>query len=78
MRRLGRFLAAAGLAVAGGLALPGGAAQVAACSGSTGVTVVIDYGSSSTTSVNEGCGTIRAAGKSRSHAAALWAPSRPG
>lgn len=49
MRRLGRFLAAAGLAVAGGLALPGGAAQAAACSGTTGVTVVIDYGSTSST-----------------------------
>ncbi|MFC8503681.1 hypothetical protein ACFUC1_15070 [Pedococcus sp. NPDC057267] len=49
MRHLGRFLAAAGLVVAGGLALPGGAAQAAACSGTTGVTVVIDYGSSSST-----------------------------
>lgn len=49
MRRLGRFLAAAGLVVAGGLALPGGAAQAAACSGTTGVTVVIDYGSTSST-----------------------------
>ena len=49
MRHLGRFLAAAGLVVAGGLALPGGAAQAAACSGTTGVTVVIDYGSTSST-----------------------------
>ena len=32
----------------------------------------------STTSVKDACGTIRAAGKSRSQAAALCAPSRPG
>lgn len=32
----------------------------------------------STTPVKEGCGASRAAGKSRSHAAALCAPSRPG
>jgi len=30
------------------------------------------------TSANDGCGTSRAAGKRRSDAAALWAPSRPG
>ena len=49
MRLLARFVAVAGLVVAGGLTLPGGAAQAAACSGTTGVTVVIDYGSSSST-----------------------------
>jgi hypothetical protein len=49
IRTLGRLAAAAGLVVAGGLTLPGGAAEAAACSGSTGVTVVIDYGSSSST-----------------------------
>jgi hypothetical protein len=49
MRLVARFVAVAGLVVAGGLALPGGAAQAAACSGSTGVTVVVDYGSSSST-----------------------------
>lgn len=54
MRRLARLVAAAGLVLAGGLALPGGAAQAAACSGSTGVTVVIDYGSSSTTLCSPG------------------------
>lgn len=54
MRRLGRFLAAAGLAVAGGLALPSGAAQAAACSGTTGVTVVVDFGSSTTVACTAG------------------------
>lgn len=49
IRTLARLAAAAGLVVAGGLTLPGGAAQAAACSGTTGVTVVIDYGSSSDT-----------------------------
>ena len=49
MRLLARLVAVAGLVVAGGLTLPGGAAQAAACSGSSGVTVVIDYGSSSST-----------------------------
>ena len=49
MRLLARLVAVAGLVVAGGLALPGGAAQAAACTGTTGVTVVIDYGSSSST-----------------------------
>ena len=49
MRLLARLVAVAGLVVAGGLTLPGGAAQAAACSGTSGVTVVIDYGSSSTT-----------------------------
>lgn len=49
MRLLTRLVAVAGLVVAGGLALPGGAAQAAACSGTSGVTVVIDYGSSSST-----------------------------
>lgn len=53
-RHLGRLVAAAALVAAGGLALPGGAAQAAACSGTTGVTVVIDYGSSSTTSCAAG------------------------
>lgn len=50
MRRLARLVVVAGLVLAGGLVLPGGAAQAAACSGSTGVTVVIDKGSSSSTS----------------------------
>lgn len=54
MRRLARLAVAAGLVLAGGLALPGGAAQAAACSGTTGVTVVIDYGSSSTTLCSPG------------------------
>jgi hypothetical protein len=49
MRLLARLVAVAGLVVTGGLALPGGAAQAAACSGTSGVTVVIDYGSSSST-----------------------------
>lgn len=49
IRTLGRLAAAAGLVLAGGLTLPGGAADAAACSGSSGVTVVIDYGSSSST-----------------------------
>ncbi|WP_157581838.1 MULTISPECIES: hypothetical protein [unclassified Phycicoccus] len=49
MRLVARFVAVAGLVLAGGLALPGGAAQAAACSNTTGVTVVIDYGSSSST-----------------------------
>jgi hypothetical protein len=53
MRTLARLTAVAGL-VAGGLTLPGGAAQAAACSGTSGVTVVIDYGSSSTTSCAPG------------------------
>ena len=54
MRILTRLAAVAGLVVAGGLALPGGAAQAAACSGTSGVTVVIDYGSSTTTSCASG------------------------
>ena len=49
MRVLSRLVTAAGLVVAGGLALPGGAAQAAACSNTTGVTVVVDYGSTSST-----------------------------
>jgi hypothetical protein len=49
IRALARLTAAAALVVTGGLALQGGAAQAAACSGTTGVTVVIDYGSSSAT-----------------------------
>ena len=49
MRLLARLVAVTGLVVAGGLTLPGGAAQAAACSGTSGVTVVIDYGSSSST-----------------------------
>ena len=49
MRLLGRLLAVVGLVAAGGLILPGGAAQAAACSGTSGVTVVIDYGSTSRT-----------------------------
>lgn len=48
MRVLARLVAVAGL-VAGGLTLAGGTAQAAACSGTSGVTVVIDYGSSSST-----------------------------
>ncbi|TPG19474.1 hypothetical protein [Pedococcus bigeumensis] len=54
MRTVARLTAVAGLVVAGGLTLPGGAAQAAACSGTSGVTVVIDYGSSSTTSCASG------------------------
>ncbi len=50
MRLLARLVAAAGLVVAGGLTLPGGAAQASACSGTTGVTVVIDNGARTTTS----------------------------
>jgi hypothetical protein len=49
MRLVARFVAVAGLVVAGGLTLPSGTAQAAACSGTSGVTVVIDYGSSSST-----------------------------
>jgi hypothetical protein len=48
-RVLPRLLAGALLVGAGGLALPAGLAQAAACSGTAGVTVVIDYGSSSMT-----------------------------
>jgi LPXTG-motif cell wall-anchored protein len=48
MRRLAQVLAAAAL-VAGGLTLTGGAAEAAACSGTSGVTVVIDFGSSTST-----------------------------
>lgn len=50
MRQLARLVAVTGLVLTGGLALGGGAAHAAACPGSTGVTVVIDKGSSSTTS----------------------------
>ncbi|GAB3078974.1 hypothetical protein [Pedococcus soli] len=53
-RRVGRLVAAAALVAVGGLTLPGGAAQAAACSGTTGVTVVIDYGASTTTSCVSG------------------------
>jgi hypothetical protein len=49
MPRLARVLGAAVL-LAAGLVLPTGPARAAACSGTTGVTVVIDYGSTSTTS----------------------------
>lgn len=49
MRLVARLVAVATLVVAGGLALPGGAAQASACSNSTGVTVVVDYGSTSST-----------------------------
>lgn len=51
MRVLPRLLATAAATaalVAGGLTVTGGTAQAAACSGSTGVTVVIDYGSNAT------------------------------
>src|SRR5690242_8034048 len=53
MRLLVRLVAVVGL-VAGGLVLPGGAAQAAACPGTSGVTVVIDYGSSTTTACAPG------------------------
>ena len=49
MRLVTRLVAAAGLVIAGGLTLPGGAAQAAACTNTTGVTVVVDYGSTSNT-----------------------------
>ena len=54
MRSAARLLAATLLVLAGGLTLPGGAAQAAACSGTSGVTVVIDYGSSSATLCSPG------------------------
>ncbi len=54
MRSLARLVAAAALVAVGGLTLPGGAAQAAACSGTTGVTVVVDYGATTTTSCAPG------------------------
>jgi hypothetical protein len=63
MRRLARVLAAAAL-VAGGLTLTGGAAEAAACSGTSGVTVVIDFGSTTSTRCAPDSSTAIAALKS--------------
>lgn len=48
MKHLTRLAVAAGLVAVGGLTLPGGAAEAAACPGTTGVTVVVRHGSSTT------------------------------